>query len=617
MERLKSAYLLAIIALAAVPAVGQQASPHEPTHGIIAVVGDLEHCNTYSVPSGNALTVRQAVMNAGLLSESVSVTVIRSAQDHAQWTQLVSATSADNGEPVESGDVLVVQSMSPLTAAVRKNAALRTDSGVVVVRLEQDGIVIGDVLQATNNLSLADGQLKVICRFPGQTPITKAEVYHPIQHGDVISVSRSSPTVLMGFGRMSPAVSEWKHSSTTEPRDPFLPEHVTSHSSPVASSPVASSPVASSQATPAPFPSAAALEPAMTLPIPDAESLETDTARTDHVGETPATVVTALSISQSEDVEDAAASDNQVSSASESTTVAPMAPLEMETGTVTNAKATAFNPWNLVFIGGLLLAGTLILAGTLKPEPDDNPKFSNVAFTAATSSATRSHTTAARQPKPTEAARQLSVALPASRSADTQIPFETAIRTAHSEQPGNALIAAHEWFSSDWHGQVVSSELPSQGGASSAEQTLQSIRTDKIDVASQSSGNPGAAEPRPLVTGLATEKAEKALSADERSFSDLEDLLQNRLPIDLCETHLPLRVALFGRPAGPRRLRIDAAHTAIPAPHMHRSSEKRRDEPVAATAVAAPTPPTHTETGADSAGSLDRALQFLQERTES
>ena len=85
------------------------------------------------------------MLNAGLLSESVSVTVIRSAQDRAQWTQLVSATSADNGEPVESGDVLVVQSMSPLTAALRKNAALRTDSGVFVVSLEQDGIVIGDV----------------------------------------------------------------------------------------------------------------------------------------------------------------------------------------------------------------------------------------------------------------------------------------------------------------------------------------------------------------------------------------------------------------------------------------------------------------------------------------
>ena len=62
-----------------------------------------------------------------------------------------------------------------------------------------------------------------------------------------------------------------------------------------------------------------ALEPAMTLPIPDAESPETNTATTDHEAETPADVVTALSISQSEDVAETAASDNEVSSASEST----------------------------------------------------------------------------------------------------------------------------------------------------------------------------------------------------------------------------------------------------------------------------------------------------------
>ena len=49
---------------------------------------------------------------------------------------------------------------------------MRTDAGVIVVGLDEEGIVIGDVLQTTNNLPLADGQLKVISRFSGQTPIT-------------------------------------------------------------------------------------------------------------------------------------------------------------------------------------------------------------------------------------------------------------------------------------------------------------------------------------------------------------------------------------------------------------------------------------------------------------
>ena len=94
---------------------------------------------------------------------------------------------------------------------------------------------------------------------------------------------------------------------------------------------------------------------------------------------------------------------------------------------------------------------------------------------------------------------------------------------------------------------------------------------------------------RPQGTGLATEKSVKALSADEQSFSDLEDLLQNRLPIDLCETQLPLRVALFGKPAGPRRLRIDAAHTAIPAPHMQSVIGETPRQTCGSDCVAAPT----------------------------
>ncbi|MDA1231131.1 MAG: hypothetical protein O2856_10180, partial [Planctomycetota bacterium] len=94
-------------------------------------------------------------------------------------------------------------------------------------------------------------------------------------------------------------------------------------------------------------------------------------------------------------------------------------------------------------------------------------------------------------------------------------------------------------------------------------------------------------------------------------LADLEDLLQNRLPIVLCEAQMPLRISLFGKPTGPRRLRIDAAHTTVPAPHRSLSAEKRRVPPVATVAAAALGPTDTTS------GGLDRALHFLQERTES
>ena len=107
-----------------------------------------------------------------------------------------------------------------------------------------------------------------------------------------------------------------------------------------------------------------------------------------------------------------------------------------------------------------------------------------------------------------------------------------------------------------------------------------------------------------------------------KDLSDLEDLLQNRLPIDLCQVELPLRVSLFGRPAGPRRLRIDAAHSRVPAPHMNMSSERRGDESVTMSAQrsAFEMPLQEEQAGekksAATSASLDRALHYLQDRTD-
>jgi hypothetical protein len=97
-------------------------------------------------------------------------------------------------------------------------------------------------------------------------------------------------------------------------------------------------------------------------------------------------------------------------------------------------------------------------------------------------------------------------------------------------------------------------------------------------------------------------------------FSDLEDLLQDRLPIDLCEAQLPLRINLFGRPAGPRRLRIDAAHPTLTGPHTHLNADRRQDDRISATAA-------KTESrridGLVADEGLDRAFNSLQERTNS
>lgn len=69
----------------------------------------------------------------------------------------------------------------------------------------------------------------------------------------------------------------------------------------------------------------------------------------------------------------------------------------------------------------------------------------------------------------------------------------------------------------------------------------------------------------------------------------LEDLIQNRLPMELSDAQLPLKISLFGKPEGPRRLRIDAAHTTIAPPHMAKAAGRsKRREPQMAIATETP-----------------------------
>lgn len=118
-----------------------------------------------------------------------------------------------------------------------------------------------------------------------------------------------------------------------------------------------------------------------------------------------------------------------------------------------------------------------------------------------------------------------------------------------------------------------------------------------------------------------------AAGPDLSSASDhLEDLIQNRLPVELGQTELPLRVALFGKPAGPQRIRIDAAHTKLAAPHMASiSRKKQRQTPVAETPVASgsdkPAAPVKRSSRAsvatnDDSSRFDRALNYLEEQSE-
>ena len=645
MERLKTRILLVVIGLTAGPILAQQLASSPPPQGFVAVVGDVERCQNYPIPADSALTVRQAVQNAGLVSEKVNVKVIRATQDRAQFTLVISASSADSGEPVEDGDVLLVQSMSPMKSEVRQNAALRTDSGVVVVALEEEGIKIGDVLLYAQTAPPADGQIKVISRFQGQPPISKAELHSPTVHGDVISVSLDNRRVLKGFGNMAPSVSEWKNQNAALP----TPLTTATSSDTGISFPLSN---VTSNLQPFEFPSSPANS--MFLPVPGDNTPESSAFASDVEGES-STSTNALPISQSEDVADIAretTADGKIAFASESTAIAPIAPAEIKTGVVTATKSSSFNPWNLVFVGGLLLAGTLILAGTLRPDPDDNSKFietaarESIAISKRLSSTQSDTQTPAASPiwqttQKVELLAEKSEEVIKSTIASTATELEKSaeIQTtvpAKTETTENSLVASHEWFGGDWNGRVVSSddirkhstpcvdsiinvEISKAPAFQKSLAEIQKTETSTKSVAKELSAADvmsDATAALEIVSAIAEivaiGDADTKQIESQSTTSALEDLLQNRLPIDLCEAQLPLRIALFGTPAGPRRLRIDAAHKTVPAPHVNLTADKRREQPATVTAAASP-----KQSIADSSGGLDRALHFLQERTES
>jgi len=648
MERLKSRILLVVIGLTAGPVLAQQSASSPPPAGFVAVVGDIERCGNYPVPGDSPLTVRQAVQNAGLVSDSVNVKVIRATQNRAQFTQVISASSFDNGEPVENGDVLLVQSMSPLKAEVRKNAALRTNGGVIVVGLEEDGIRIGDVLLYAQTTPPADGQIRVISRFQGQPPIAKAELYTPTIHGDVISISHDNRRVLKGFDNMAPSVSEWKNQSAALPS---TPSSATSSYTGVDSS--LSNVPSNLQSFELPALPADTMFP----PVPGDDTPESSAFASDAEDES-STSTNALPISQSEDVGDIAretTDDGKIASASESADIAPMAPAEIKTGIVAATRSSNFNLWNLIFVGGLLLAGTLILAGTLRPDPDDNGKFIETAARESIANSKRFNSTPNATQTPTASPlwqTTLKAELPTEKSEEfmkSSIPSAAAeldksaeIQTAAPATTANSLVAGHEWFGGDWNGRVVqSNDAPNETTACgdsmvnvaipeapASQECLAEIQktetstksvTEELLASDEIVNDTTAREIASAIADIvasaaAVSSADVATNEieDQSEMSALEDLLQNRLPIDLCEAQLPLRIALFGTPTGPRRLRIDAAHKTVPAPHVNLTADKRREQQVTENASAAPKQST-----ADSSGGLDRALHFLQERTES
>ena len=328
--------------------------------------------------------------------------------------------------------------------------------------------------------------------------------------------------------------------------------------------------------------------------------------------------------------------------------------------------------WNILFIGGLLVAGSMILIGSLRTEDENlSPDSSAMHYTANSGKVVKNFAapvSSSIEPAavPTPSVPEKKITATATIAVVTEVPAKPLLTSENLP----SATETQAWFGGDWRSTQagISVSLMASEQAATCDSVIVAAGVDhrrQVDSPSiylmekmvvESLSDSKSAPPVKIAESIAVEQMTtpvaptakpiavipKAVAVEPemlssvpirplvsesvvdgaKDFSDLEDLLQNRLPIDLCQVELPLRISLFGRPAGPRRLRIDAAHSRVPAPHMNMSSERRRDESVTVSAQrsAFEMPSQEEQAGetksAATSASLDRALHYLQDRTD-
>ena len=457
MERLKIVLIIAAMVATARTSPGQQASQTssvgvaenqaQPTY---VVIGDVRNHNYFPLSPNAKTTIHQAVIQAGMLGDSVSVSVVRGKQQRAAFTQMVSGTSADTGELVMEGDILVVQSLQPVSEAHQKNAALRTDGGVVPVTLADEYIAVGDVLQGTGGLPSADQQVKVSCRFRGRPLLENAALSDRVEHGDVITVVHRAQSTSRGFGNMVPAFSEWQTSEVTQPAsaglnaaEKLVPE--------VAPAIPLEFPVQASEATTPDDSRNPFADPAEPV---DESVLESQSETKQNESE-----LTVRSVSQA--------------AAVPAENIAPPAPVEIAVPleAARQVPAASMSLWNILFIGGLLVAGSMILIGSLRSEDEEFSSDSASMRTAAMSGNTVNSVAPILSPS-IELATIQAPSMPEKKVA---APTITAVVAA--EVPAKLLLASENlpsatetqaWFGGDWRStqaEASVSPVPSEKAA--------------------------------------------------------------------------------------------------------------------------------------------------------
>ncbi|MFN9156145.1 MAG: hypothetical protein ACK6D5_00115, partial [Planctomyces sp.] len=193
----------------------------------LTVVGDVARPGKFAVQAES--TVRTAVAGATPLGDSVNVTILRQGQQRSQWSRAIRMSAADTSERVMDGDVLLVESLSPLTQQPARNAVVRSAGVTTVVSLEDNGVTVNDVLVGLGIPAGPGARLSLSARLRSQPPVNPASLSTVVQHGDVISVSQAgqsseqSTVERANTAAVRPVFSEWGAAVAPAPPVPQVP----------------------------------------------------------------------------------------------------------------------------------------------------------------------------------------------------------------------------------------------------------------------------------------------------------------------------------------------------------------------------------------------------------
>lgn len=305
-----------------------------------------------------------------------------------------------------------------------------------------------------------------------------------------------------------------------------------------------------------------------------------------------------------------------------------------------SAETASNGVWNGIFVVGLLMAVALIVAGWIKTGQERRMEEQELGGSAAQSLRGEHSGTAVTA---TPANEELT---PTGTWQSNMFPEPITVypQVVDSEQEVQLKEEASEISTPFSEAEIEASEIEeilaaehSQVSRRTLEEQdfLRPSNAQTTDMPASENSTSAASEPTAAVIDTA--------AVTPQAVDLLDDLIHNRLPLELSETQLPLQIAIYGRPNGPRRLRIDAAHGQIAPPHMatverraqrrdpvmathktqtHVSQKSQQAQTSSRTDVPASTPPYAATPSsaamqpAEDVSRFDRALNFLKEQSE-